>query len=54
MTRSEFKKIIANAIKAEVAANKFYSGVAKKAKDANLRQLFQELAGEEAEGGDTV
>ncbi len=49
MTRSEFKKIIANAIKAEVAANKFYSGVAKKAKDANLRKLFQELAGEEAQ-----
>lgn len=32
MTQSEFKKIIANAIKAEVAANKFYSSVAKKRK----------------------
>lgn len=49
MTQSEFKKIIANAIKAEVAANKFYSGVAKKAKDANLKKLFKELADEEAQ-----
>ncbi|MDD4091433.1 MAG: ferritin family protein [Smithellaceae bacterium] len=49
MTQSEFKKIIANAIKAEVAANKFYSSVAKKAKDASLKKLFKELADEEAQ-----
>lgn len=49
MTQSEFKKIIANAIKAEVAANKFYSGVAKKTQDANLKKLFKELADEEAQ-----
>jgi len=49
MTQSEFKKIISSAIKAEVEANKFYSRVAKKAKDATLKKLFNELAEEEAQ-----
>ncbi len=48
MTQSEFKKIISNAIKAEVEANKFYSSISKKAKDANLKKLFKDLADEEA------
>jgi len=43
------QKIIANAIKAEVEANKFYSNVSKKAKDAGMKRLFQELAEEEAQ-----
>jgi rubrerythrin len=47
MTQSEFKKIIANAVKAEVAANKFYGSVAKKTKDARLKKLFKALADEE-------
>jgi rubrerythrin len=49
MNQVQFKKIIANAIKAEVEANKFYSSVSKKAKDAGMKRLFQELAEEEAQ-----
>jgi len=47
MTRNEFKKIISSAIKAEVEANKFYSSVSKKAKDASIKKLFADLAAEE-------
>lgn len=49
MTQSEFKKIISNAIKAEVEANKFYSRIAKKVKDARLKKIFTDLAKEENE-----
>jgi len=47
MKPEEFKKIISLAIDREVEAYTFYKTVAEKAKDANLKKLFAELAGEE-------
>ncbi len=47
MNQNEFKKIINLAIDREVEAYTFYKSVADKAKDANLKKLFAELAGEE-------
>lgn len=47
MTPEEYKKIISNAIDREVEAYTFYKTVADKVKDANLKKLFLELAGEE-------
>jgi len=48
MSPDEFKKIISKAIGEEIAAFEFYSGVSEKTQDKNLKDLFKELAGEEA------
>ena len=48
MNQEQYKKIIANAIQAEVEAFNYYTAVAGKAKDAALKSLFKELAEEEA------
>lgn len=47
MNADEYKKIISLAINREVEAYSFYRGIADKVKDANLKKLFTELAGEE-------
>ncbi|MDI6899602.1 MAG: ferritin family protein [Methanolinea sp.] len=47
MTPEDYKKIISNAINREVEAYTFYKTVSDKVKDANLKKLFNELAGEE-------
>ena len=47
MTPDEYKKIIANAIHNEIEARTFYRGIADKAKDKELKNLFSELAGDE-------
>lgn len=47
MTPEEYKKIISTAIDREVEAYTFYKTVSGKVKDANLKKLFLELAGEE-------
>ena len=47
MKPEEYKKIISLAIDREVEAYTFYKTVGDKAKDVNLRKLFNELAGEE-------
>jgi rubrerythrin len=48
MTQDDFKKIISRAIDGEIEAFGFYHSVAEKAKDKNLKMLFNELAEEEA------
>ena len=48
MNQDEFNKIISEAIGAEAEAFAFYSTVSEKAKDANLKNLFKDLAEEEA------
>ncbi|OPY38287.1 MAG: putative trifunctional 2-polyprenylphenol hydroxylase/glutamate synthase subunit beta/ferritin domain-containing protein [Methanoregula sp. PtaU1.Bin051] len=47
MRADEYKKIITLAIDREVEAYTFYKSVADRVKDANLKKLFAELAGEE-------
>lgn len=47
MNAEDYKKIISMAINREVEAYSFYRGIADKVKDANLKKLFTELAGEE-------
>jgi len=47
MKPEDAKKIISTAIDREVEAYTFYRGIADKVKDANLKKLFAELAGEE-------
>ncbi|MDI9633626.1 MAG: ferritin family protein [Methanolinea sp.] len=47
MTPEDYKKIISMAINREVEAYTFYKTVSDKVKDANLKRLFTELAGEE-------
>ncbi|MDD1672740.1 MAG: ferritin family protein [Methanomicrobiales archaeon] len=47
MNAEDYKKIISLAINREVEAYSFYRGIADKVKDANLKKLFTELAGEE-------
>ncbi|NLV25520.1 MAG: ferritin family protein [Deltaproteobacteria bacterium] len=47
MNQSEYKKIISDAIQAEVEAFTYYNAVAAKAKDAVIKSLFEELAEEE-------
>jgi rubrerythrin len=47
MNAAEYKKIISLAIDREVEAYTFYKKVADKSKDANLKKIFAELAGEE-------
>ena len=47
MTPEEYRNIISEAINNEVEAYTFYQTVSEKVKDANLKTLFGELAGEE-------
>ncbi len=47
MNLEEYKKIISKAIDREVESYSFYRGAADKVKDANLKKMFTELAGEE-------
>lgn len=47
MKTDDAKKIIATAIDREVEAYTFYRTIADKVKDKNLKELFDELAGEE-------
>jgi rubrerythrin len=47
MKTEDAKKIIETAIKKEIEAYTFYHGVANKAKNPMLKDLFTELAGEE-------
>ncbi len=48
MNQSEFRKIISGAIENEIEANAYYRAVSEKVKDNNLRELFRELAQDEA------
>ena len=47
MTPEEYQKIITMAIDREVESYSFYNTVAEKVKDATLKSLFKELAGDE-------
>jgi rubrerythrin len=47
MKLEEYKKIITMAIGNEIAAYEFYTTVGKTVKDANLKAIFTEMAGEE-------
>ncbi|MCX5810380.1 MAG: ferritin family protein [Proteobacteria bacterium] len=47
MNQDEFKKIISSAIGCEDESYAFYSTVSDKAKDKNLKNMFNELAGDE-------
>jgi len=48
MNLDEYKKIISNAVNAEVEAFTFYSTVSGKTKDPLIRKLFKDLAKEES------
>jgi len=47
MTPEEYRKILSIAINREVEAYTFYRSIADRVKDANLKSLFGDLAGEE-------
>jgi rubrerythrin len=47
MTPEEYRKIISMAIDREVESYTYYNVVSGKVKDANLKKLFAELAGDE-------
>jgi rubrerythrin len=47
MKPEDYQKIINNAISKEVEAYTFYRSVSEKAKDPNMKKMFNELAGEE-------
>ncbi len=47
MQMSEYKKILSDAVEKEIEAFNFYSGVAGKLQDRNLKTIFTELADEE-------
>jgi rubrerythrin len=47
MNLEKYKQVIADAIDAEIAAKQFYEQVAKRIKNANLKELFEKFAGEE-------
>ena len=47
MDATDFQKIITNAIDSEVESYTFYKSVADRAKDANLKTIFLDLAEEE-------
>jgi rubrerythrin len=47
MKVEDYKKVIEMAIAREVESYSFYRGAADKVKDANLKKMFTELAGEE-------
>lgn len=48
MNQNEYKKIISHAISQEAEAFAYYNTVSEKAKDANLKRLFKDLADDEA------
>ncbi len=48
MNQDEYRKIISNAISQESEAFAYYNAVSEKAKDAGIKRLFKDLAGEEA------
>jgi rubrerythrin len=43
----EYKKILEFAVKCEIEANEYYLAIAKKAKDASVKELFTKLAADE-------
>jgi len=47
MKINDYKKIISNAINAEIEAFTFYSSVSNKSKDKSIKNLFKDLADEE-------
>ncbi len=47
MTPEEYRKILSLAIDREVESYTFYRSISEKVKDANLKKLFTELAGDE-------
>lgn len=47
MTPEDYRKILSLAIDREVESYTFYRTISDKVKDANLKKLFNELAGEE-------
>jgi rubrerythrin len=47
MTIEEYKRIITMAIASEIEAYEFYTGVAEKVQDTNLKSIFDGLANEE-------
>jgi rubrerythrin len=47
MTPEDYRKILSLAIDREVESYAFYRTISDKVKDANLKKLFNELAGEE-------
>lgn len=49
MGTEEYKEILKFAVKCEIEANEFYTAIAKKAKDASVKQLFTELAADEVD-----
>ena len=54
MNAEAFKNILSIAIAREVEAYTFYRSVADRANDANLKKLFDELAGEEQNHRETL
>jgi rubrerythrin len=48
MDLDKYREVISDAIQAEIAARNFYEGVGSRIKDAYLKELFGELAAEEA------
>lgn len=47
MGTEEYKMILKFAVKCEIEANEYYMAIAKKAKDASVKQLFTKLAADE-------
>ncbi|MDD2553892.1 MAG: ferritin family protein [Desulfotomaculaceae bacterium] len=43
----EYKKILSIAVQSEIDAYELYTAISEKAKDASVKQLFKELAGDE-------
>ena len=54
MDVEEYRSIISNAIDREIEAYTFYRMVREKVKDENLKDLFNELAGEESKHRKTL
>jgi rubrerythrin len=54
MNVEEYRKILSTAINKEIESYSFYRGIADKVKDANLKKLFAELAGEETKHRETL
>ncbi len=47
MNLEKYKQVISDAIDAEIAAKQFYEQVARRIKNAHLKELFEKFAGEE-------
>jgi len=54
MDVEEYRSIISNAIEREIESYTFYRTVREKVKDENLKNLFNELAGEESKHRKTL